>query len=103
MALRIENMEFNDVRQTIFALLMKLMQNPDQQAIVRVPDVDAANQMKDFLIDCVDRIKIEFDGSERGPNPLWTPSKLVESGGKVDLKGAYGQTSHQDKSITVKR
>jgi len=100
---RLENVEYRDARQALFGVLLKLLQDPSQQAIIRVPDEDAANLMTEHIQDAVDRIKIEFDGSEKGPNPLWTPTKLIEDKGKVVLEGAYGQTSHQDQSIIVNK
>lgn len=99
MGFRIENVEFKDGYKALLGVMYKLLQNPGQLAIIRVPDEDAANQMSAMIQDAVDRIKIEFDSSEKGPNPLIPIGQLVDSSGKVIFKPDYGQTAHQDMSI----
>lgn len=91
---RVGSWEFTDPHKAILRVISGLIQRPTASAIIRVSDEDKANEVKDIIMEAVDRIRIEFDGSEDGPNLLWTPSKLQRDDGKVVLEGPYDQVIH---------
>jgi hypothetical protein len=102
MGYRIENMEYRDAHKALLSIVYRLLQQPQATAIMRAEDEDAANELNAMLQDAVDRIKIEFDSSEDGPNPLWTPSKLTKDNGRVVLAGPYDSTVHTHGFIAEK-
>jgi hypothetical protein len=93
---RIDNTEFRDAHKAVMGVLYRLLQSPDAQAIIRVPDEDSAIRLTEFIQEAVDRIRIEFDGSEKGPNPLISAGQLVDATGKVIFTPDFGQTLHTD-------
>ena len=94
MSIRIENMQFKDHNRAITGILARLLERPSARVIIRVSDEDEANEIRGIINDMVERIQIEFDSSELGPNPFWTPSQLNATDGKVTLEGPYDQIVH---------
>jgi hypothetical protein len=84
---RINNATFKYPKHAIYGIMSRLMDSEDTVAIIRVPDEDAAIALRDALDEFLDRIKIELDSTEKGPNPIWTPNGLTSG---------YDQVVHAD-------